>query len=201
MWEKLKELLIDPATVLKDLKQYHIHQVGPTDVGAEIISLEKRHEKLLGRRRRLIEVYVSGSVEKEMFETESLKLKLQIDEVESQLAFTKSKLMSDADISARVLSVQQLYERYRAKLSQASDEVKREIFSLFIRRIKVDGANLHIQVNLPEPDAFAGQASRRLSRKQEPSIVLHAKLLTQSDIWKQKDLVRNLGRWARKERR
>lgn len=201
VWEKLKELLTDPVRVLKDLQQYHIHKVGRTDVGGEIMALEKRHEKLLGRRTRLVEVYVSGSVEKEAFNAENLKLKVQIDEVASHLTFKRSQLMTDEDIAARVLSVRQLYDRYRAKLSQVSDEVKREILSLFIKSIRVDGVDLHIQVNLPEPNAFAGQTSQRLSRKEEPPIVLHARLLTQSEIWAQKDLAKNLGRWARKGHR
>lgn len=196
VWDKLKELLCDPATVLKDLQRYRVDTIGPSDGRLEIRSLQERREKLLARRTRLGEVYVSGSIGKDLFHTETLKLRLAIDEVDSDLALKKSKLMTDRDIAERALNLQKLYERYRTKLSEASDEAKREILSLFVRSIKVDGKDLHIQVSLPEPDTFAGQSSQRLSRKLEIPIVLSARLLSQSEIWKQKGLVRNLGRWG-----
>ena len=201
VWDKLKELLSDPARVLNHLQQYRARTLGPADIGLEISSLQQRREKLFGRRARLAEAYISGAIGKEVFERENLSFKLATDEIESQLVFKKSQSMTDADIAARVLSVRQLYERYQTKLSEASDEMKREILSLFVKSIKVEGSDLHIQVNLPEVGSFAGQAAQRLSRKDDINIVLRTRLLSRSELSKREELVRNLGRWALKRTR
>jgi len=200
VWEKLKELLSDPETVLKNLQELLSHTIGGTDAPSRIISLQEHQRKLVARQARLAEVYVAGAIDKQVFEIESLKLKLAIDEAKSQLALKQSQLMTEADIAARVVGVRSLYKRYRRGLAEASDGVKRELFTLFIANVRVDGDDLHIHFRLPEPDAFVGRASQHLSRKIELPLVLHTRLITQSELWKQKGVVRNLGHYAQKRK-
>jgi site-specific DNA recombinase len=200
VWAKLKELLSDPETVLKHVESYRKQTIQPAEIIAKIASLEEQKKKALGRSRRLTELYLSGSVEKEFFQAENIRVRLQIDGIDNDLVLTKGPLVTDEEIATRARSLQQLFECYRKKLSEASGEVKRELLSLFVKNIRVQGTELQIQVNLPQPGSFAGQASRDLSRKDEFPIVLRARLVSVSEIFKQKEMHRNFSRKQRPSR-
>jgi len=207
LWEKLRELLTDPDTVLNRINEYRNQAIRPSEVLARINLLEEQKRRLLDRGRRLIELYLGGSVKKEFFQTENLKLNLGIDRVERELVGAQSMIASDDEIAAKARTVKALYDRYKEKLAEASDEVKQELFSLFVKSVSIRGEELQIQVNLPRPDDFAGQSPHPLSRKDTSSseasfpIILQARLLPMSELFRRKGLVNNLGKWAQPKNR
>jgi len=103
-----------------------------------------------------------------------------------------------------------LYAAYKSRLENASDEVKREIFRMFIKGVVVRGEDLDIEVLLPPIETagsvksdFVGQPPQPLSLKDTLTLSLHAKLVSIADIWRERRLHKNFKRkaWAHGERR
>jgi site-specific DNA recombinase len=198
VWASLTQLLSDPATVLKQITEYRIKKLGREEAEARLADFTLQRQRTLERRRRLIELYLAQSIERDIFRAESLKLQSEIRRIDEELARIKNMTVAEDAIAERARTVEQLYRRYQTKLALASDKIKREILTLFIKQITVRGDDLEIQVNLPEPDSFVGQASQRSSRKEDFPIVLRARLVSVSEIFKEKGMSRNLGHWATK---
>jgi site-specific DNA recombinase len=202
VWDKLTELLTHPDMVLQQITEYRQKILEPANVADQIELLRIKKLKVVDRHRRLVELYLSSAVDAKFFQAENLSLKLEVDRLDSELERAKSLQMSEQEVASRAQSLQQVFERYKIKLAEASDEVKRELLTLFVNRVTVRGEELEICVNLPEPDSFVGQSPRRLSHKDTSpyeaafSIFLHARLLTVSEVFRQNGHSRNLGRWA-----
>jgi len=199
VWACLMRLLTDPATVLGDIANYRDNKSKTAEAETQIATFESQKRRTEKRRQRLIELYLAQSVGKEFFRGEDGKLQAAIRHIDEQLVLTKRIAMTEESIAAKACSVQQLYQRYKAKLGAASDETKREILTLFVRQVKVHNKELEIQVNLPEPNGFVGQASQHSSHKEEFPIILHTKLISVGEIFRQRGMSRNLGRWAMKD--
>jgi site-specific DNA recombinase len=191
VWAKLMELLTNPATVFNHIEEYREQKIKPAEASRLLTALQEQKKRSLGRHHRLVELYLGESIEKGFFDAENLKLGLDIERIDGELARARSMVATDEEIAAKVRTAQELYKLYKTKLAVASDEIKRELLMLFVKRITVVGEELHMEVNLPEPGAFAGQASQRSSHKDEFPIILHTKLLSVSEIFKQKEMHKN----------
>lgn len=185
VWEKLKELLTDPEVVLDSIRQYRDQAIRPSEILVQIKSIEEQKQRLLERGRRLIELYLAGSVEKGFFHSENLKLKVETDKLDDSMAGIKSLMASDEEIASGARTLQELYERYKAKLADASKEAQRELFLLFLKSVSVRGDELQIQVILPHAEQFAGRSANPSSRKNDFPIILRARLVSRGEILRQ----------------
>jgi site-specific DNA recombinase len=199
VWNKLTELLVHPRVVLKELDRFRNQELELSDVTSQIAELRDRKEKVLQRNQRLVELYLSNTVDSKFFRAESLKLKLEVDQIDGEFARLTSLEITEQDMASRARTLQDLYTKYRTKLAGASDEVKRELLMLFINKITVRGEELEICVNLPDPDAFVGQSPQGLSRKATVPIFLHTRLLPVNEIFIKKGVSKNLGQFAVKK--
>jgi len=198
IWDKLRELLSDPDTVLAQLSGYrerHIHSDG---FSKKRKSLESRIQKLTARRRRLVELYLGDAVNREFFQTERRHLDGEIQGHERELTRLRESIISQEELLSRAKTVHTLYASYQDRLKSASYEVKRHIFQTFIKEVVVQGEELEIEVILPDPDStrtgestFAGQPPHPLSHKAIPSIFLHAKLVPVSQIFREREMHKN----------
>lgn len=177
VWAKLKELLSNPSIVLRQLAEYQKEKTMVADAGARMQALEKNKKRTEERLRRLAEVYVSGAVDKAFYDKEHRRLRDQADELNRDLKKVEGLVVSAEKIIGSEGTIQALYSRYRDKLENTSDEVRREIFQTFVNSIVVRGEELEIEVNLPSVDVIAGQSLSRLSRNDMPSLFLKAHLL------------------------
>jgi site-specific DNA recombinase len=177
IWDKLRELLTNPALVLRRLSEYQKEKTRISDAEARKHALENSKKNTEERLRRLAEVYVSGAVDKAFYDFERHKLLGQAGQVNRELKKVAALLISAEKITAHAASIRELYKQYRDKLENASDEVKREIFRTLINSIVVRGEELEIEVRLPFEDAVAGQPYSPQSRNSVPYLFLRARLL------------------------
>jgi hypothetical protein len=127
---------------------------------------------------------LAGSVGKDFYQAETSQLGLILRQMDSEEAQLRLSSVTDEQIAAKTLDVERIFEEYKAKLAEASDVVKRELLTLFIKSITVQGEELKIHFNLPPvPGArFEGQSAQRLSLKDDFQVVLNAKLVPTSQI-------------------
>lgn len=188
VWDKLKELLSHPYNILRQLAEYQKEKTMVSDAGARKRALEKNKNRTEERLRRLAEVYVSGAVDKVFYDKEHRRLRDQADELNRELKKVEALVVSAEKIIGSEGAIQELYERYKDKLENACDEVRREIFQTFVNSIVVRGEELEIEVNLPSIDTIAEQSFSRLPRNDVPTLFLKAHLLPFNKIIQAPDM-------------
>lgn len=185
IWDTMKKLLANPGTVLEGLTQYRDRQSHSAELSKQTTALEARVQKLTVRLRRLAEVYLDEAIDKQFFQAEERRLKREMEAAERELAKIKSSQVSQGEQLGMARSISDLYEVYKSKLENASDEVKQEVFRMFIKGVVVRGEDLDIEVLLPPPietmgspqGAFVGQPPHLLSRKHSHTIFLKTRLI------------------------
>ena len=177
VWDKLRELLSNPSIVLRQLAEYQAEKTMVSEARTRKRTLEKDRNRIEERLRRLAEVYVSGAVDKAFYAKERRRLRDQADDLNRELRKAEALAASTEKIIGSEFGIQEVYRRYKDKLENASEEVKREIFQTFVKSIVVRGEELEIEINLPSVDAIAGQQLSRLPRNDVPSLFLKAHLL------------------------
>jgi site-specific DNA recombinase len=199
IWDAMKELLANPATVLDGLTNYRDRQLQSAELSRQVKTLEARVQKLTARLRRLAEIYLDEAVDKQFFQTEEKRLKGEIGAAERELAKLKGSQITQDEQLGMVRSITDLYAAYKSRLENASDEVKREIFRMFIKGVVVRGEDLDIEVLLPPIETagsvksdFVGQPPRPLSRKDTLTLFIQTKLIPISQILRDRKIHKNL---------
>ncbi len=223
VWEKLKELLLDPEAAFKRLTEYQLSQSGTAGHAEKAKTLKAKRVKVAERSGRLVELYLAQAIDREFFKADHRRLMGELDQIDRELKKLEEVATTRDETVARTRTVQGLYERYKDKLNSASREVKGEILSTFVKNVVVRDENLEIEVTLPRPTAFAGQSTHpltlkttlapkksdfagqsthRLSRKDTFSIFLKTRLIPMSQIFREAEIHGNFaGRDHMKTRR
>lgn len=179
VWEKLKELLVNPSIVLAELARYQEEKTMVADAQTRRRAAEAHLDSTQQQLRRLAEVYISGAVDKAFYEVELRRLHDQAAGLSRELRQFEALAVSAERIIGSETAIQTLYTQYRDRLGNASDEVKREILHAFINSIVIRGDDLEIEVHLPSGNAIAEQPLSRLSRNIDiPVLFLKAKMLS-----------------------
>jgi hypothetical protein len=174
-------LLTVPEQVVPHIVEYEKPENLKTDIATREKQLETRKERLSRRGERLIELYLGEAVGKSFFDKERRRVGDELviaDQELSKLRGLKAARDQKDDV---VTTIRGLYNRVKGKLAAASDEIKREVLQLFVKRVIVHGNDLHLEVYLPNPNEFAGQHMNVLSRKEPLIITLKARLLSVGD--------------------
>jgi site-specific DNA recombinase len=177
VWDKLKELLLDPSVVLQELTQYQREKTMLSDAEARKRRLEASKNKGEQQLRRLAEVYISGAIDKAFYDREYRRLRDQKEEVNRQLKKLEAFMISAEQIASATGTIHELYERFQSKLENASDETKREVFQTFVKSIVVGDQELEVEVNLPDEPAIGGQSRYPMSRNRMPPLFIRARLI------------------------
>jgi len=177
IWDKLKELLTNPALVLRQLAAYRKEKTMISDAKGSKAALEKSRKNTEERLRRLAEVYVGGAVDKAFYDFERHKLLDQMEQISRDLKRIEALAIPAEKIAAVQSSIQELYKKYQDELENTSDEVKREIFRTLINSVVVRGEELEIEVRLPSTHTIAGQYPSPQPRNSVPCLFIRAQLL------------------------
>jgi site-specific DNA recombinase len=191
VWEKLAQLLTDPALALKEIKDYREKSIRSVDLTQKAKVLNTQKRKIEDRKTRLVELYLGGAVDKAFFQTEHLHLRQEIDHIARELDHLRNLIITEDEVATRTRTLQDLFEQYKDKLQNASAEAKREILSTFVKSVVVRGEELEMQITLPRPDRFAGQSPHPLSRKGTLSVFLRTRLIPVGELFRRLKIHKN----------
>jgi site-specific DNA recombinase len=195
VWEKIRELLLNPDVILKDLAGYSRGKIALVDIEQETRALETQREKTAERTRRLADLYLAQAIDKPHFQAEHSRLKDEIREVERGLAKLSGVVTTQDEILARTRSLQNLYSRYESRLNDASDAAKRTILNTFVKNIVVRGEEVELEVALPPSEFVCGTAGSAAVPQSNISFFLKTRLVPVGEIFRKNGIHRNfLGR-------
>jgi site-specific DNA recombinase len=191
VWNKIREMLLDPGTILKELANYRNGKFGPGDIEQKTRALEARREKTAERTRRLADLYLAQAVDKAHFQAEHRRLKDETSEIERELAKLRASSTTQTEIVRRARTLQNFYARYEGRLKDAPDATKRMILTTFVRAIVLRDEEVEIEVGLPTAEPVCGTADSAAVPQSDISFFLKTRLIPVSEIFRKADMHRN----------
>jgi site-specific DNA recombinase len=164
VWNEIKRLLTNPALAIEQLEKLYKNQGDEKDVKSEIKELELLIAKAKSKGRRLIDLYLEGTISKEDYKAKSQVFEVQqkryIDEKEK----LSSTLISKKEKESRVDALKQMYAQFMQNLEKITYEQKRELYKMLINKLVIKHSDLEIHCNIPYQNNFVGQSTLRRIR-------------------------------------
>ncbi|REJ76824.1 MAG: recombinase family protein [Planctomycetota bacterium] len=167
VWSELCQLLRDPRRLTAELERRR--EQSPQS-SAQLAASQRRLKNLRGRLDRLIDAYASGLLEKNEFESRIGPLRDQHDREAAALA-SLSGADDDAQAASALTTLAEFAEQVQHSLEGASQDLKRELITLLIKRVEIHRDDLRIVYKVPSAPFDPGPEIRgllqhRLQRQQ-----------------------------------
>jgi len=140
VWEEVCQLLRDPQRLASELSR---RQVQSVDKSQAVSKLEREVKQLRERLDRLIDAYTAGLLEKPEFEQRIHPLRERHARESSALSSLLGTL-DNTDVETAAENLQRLAESVESQLGLASDQLKRDLFELLIKRIEIHASEIRI---------------------------------------------------------
>jgi len=146
IWEKLKELFIDPDTVMKEIE---ICSKKPTHNKKKLEDIKKTLISFEAKRERYAELYSEGSIKKEFYDKKIQECERQVGDIKKEEAKITQLLISEEEKGMRVKSIESLYSQLKGTIENATYEIKRELIQNLVEKVIKTGNKLEIEFNIP----------------------------------------------------
>ncbi len=158
VWQELCNLLQDPSRLEAELERRR-SESPPSP--SQLANLERVVHQLRGRLDRLIDAFESGLIEKNEFEKRITPLRDKHDRELSALNSLRGELATDDDPSlAMRQTLAALAARVNERLKQATEETRRELLMLLVKRIEIHADEIRIVYKVPQRPFVPSPASR-----------------------------------------
>ena len=176
VWNDLCELLRHPDRLQEELNR---RQCDAPEADAALAQQQARLKDLRGRLDRMIDAYGSGLIEKGEFESRIVPLREAHDREVAALASQRGELADVVDPAELTEALSHLAARIEQNLAAASNELKRELLTLLIKRIEIHRKEIRIVYKIhPRPfvrgPVNRGQLQHRLSQPDAAPRLLEA---------------------------
>lgn len=132
--ESYRMLCCDNKDVLEEFLNRTEKALGENAVEDQVHKLEKSIEKISAKRKKLLDNYLLGVVEQEIYEETDIGLKAELTNAKAKLQYLRQQLNEES-------SLQQRLTEFRKALSknQVLEEFDRGIFESIIERVLIGG--------------------------------------------------------------
>ena len=159
VWNEIKNILTNPALAIDQLEKLYKKQGDERDVKNNIKELELLIAKAKNKGRRLIDLYLEGTISKEDY-----KAKCQTFEVEQKRYIGEKEKLSSTLISKkekenRIDALKRMYAQFMQNLEKITYEQKRELYKMLINKLVIKHSDLEIHCNIPYQSNFVGQST------------------------------------------
>jgi site-specific DNA recombinase len=147
VWSDVCKLLRDPSRLRQELER----RQNATENGEDdIAELSRRVERVRGRLDRMIDAYEQGLIESAEFQSRIVPLRSEHDREVAALASLRGRLDATDDIGSAERVLTSLSEEVDARLTDAPEELKRDILKLLIRRIEIHPEEIRLVYKVPQ---------------------------------------------------
>ena len=149
VWDKLKEVLTNPAVIMKKLKEYADQKNAHPATQTQIDSVEGAINALVREKNRWSVLYVKGHVSEESCDKEIKKCDEQIEGLRTQKIKLSQLIVSEGEEQRRISSIENLYTKLKDSLENATYEIRWQILQKLVGRITKKDDLLEIEFNIP----------------------------------------------------
>lgn len=157
VWSDVCDLLRDPTRLQEELVRRQ--QVAP-EQSSSVAKQQSMVDQLHNRIERMIDVFSDGILERHEFESRISKLRSQHDRELAALISLRGQESETSDWANAATALMMLASQVEANLESASFELKRELFTLLIKRIEICPTEIRIVYKVP-PNPFVPSPNNR----------------------------------------
>jgi len=157
VWSDVCKLLRDPARLREELSRRQDESTGGT---TDLRELSRRVDQVRSRLDRMIDAYEQGLIEATEFESRIVPLRWEHDREVAALSSLRGKLNETDDVASAERVLAQLKDEVAANLEAATQELKRDIIKLLVRRIEVHAKEIRLVYKVPQNPFERGPASK-----------------------------------------
>jgi site-specific DNA recombinase len=147
VWQDVCKLLQDPKRLRTELERRRNQNVNSE---SNLNELVRRVGQVRSRIDRLIDAYESGLLEKAEFESRIVTLRREHDRESFALSSLRGQLNESDDTATAESVLEQLRTQVGAGLETASEELKRDVIKLLIKRIEIHREEIRIVYKVPQ---------------------------------------------------
>jgi site-specific DNA recombinase len=147
VWQDVCKLLRDPKRLQTELERRRNQNVSSE---SNLNELVRRVSHVRSRIDRLIDAYESGLLEKAEFESRIVTLRSEHDREALALSSLRGTLNESDDTATAESVLEQLRTQVGTGLETASDELKRDVIKLLIKRIEIHREEIRIVYKVPQ---------------------------------------------------
>lgn len=156
VWLEVCQLLQHPARLAEEIKRRQ--QVEPCS-SLRLSQMKKDVQAMRARMDRLIDAYTNGLVEKTEFESRIVPLRERHGREAAALA-SLCGASHEVDKDSAVVNLGHIAQEVAEHLDTASEELKRELLELLVKRVEIHPAEIRIVYKVPSRPFVHGPASR-----------------------------------------
>jgi site-specific DNA recombinase len=153
VWSDVCQLLTDPKRISEELSRRCESEDTAGSLQQTIVQVESTISHLQERIDRIIDAYESGHVEKSEFERRIVPLREHQDRERAALSSLRGDLADHAGTSGVEAAIKKLSEEVSGNLATASEELKRDLCKLLIKRIEIGMEEIRLVYKVP-PNPF-----------------------------------------------
>ena len=155
VWDKLKEVLANPETIVQELREYFDRNNRNDQIKDQLERTRGNLRALEAKKERYAELYAEGSIKRDFYDKKIEECEKPIEGLQKEEERLSQLLLTEEEQQQRVQAMEQLHDRLKGKLENATYEIKREILQRLVGKIVKTEDKLDIEFNIP----FTAQVS------------------------------------------
>jgi site-specific DNA recombinase len=149
IWDGIVGILSRPEWMMSKLDVFRKKGMGQDNLAELKAEYEKKSLDLQNKIQRLLDAYLEGEVDKDLYRSKLADLEHHKKEIEEQKRRIEGIMLSKEEKIKRIVSAKMLYKQIHQKLEQANYEKRCQIINLLVENVVLRGRNAEVEVNLP----------------------------------------------------
>lgn len=150
VWEEVQGLLKDPKRLSEEY-QRRIDELKKSPLDDTLETLNKQEKRLNLSASRLIDSYVTGSINKEEFEPRIKMIKKNLKMLEQQKAAITSQKNLKKELHLIVTSIEKFRSSIETSLEHINWHAKRDIIRTVVKRVEINYDEVNVVFRVPQP--------------------------------------------------
>jgi len=159
VWDKIVGALSNPVLAFEQLEKIQKKENNIDEIQEKQRESDKLILKNKEKSRRLLDLYLGGGVDKEVYEEKVGEIHKEADIFRMEKARYNDIFVSKEEKKLRTQSIQEMYERFKKNLEKITYSQKREVLKMLIDKVIIKGKKIDIYCNIPYKYSFEGQST------------------------------------------
>jgi len=150
IWSGITKVLSKPEIMIKKFEKYRKRNSKSVDYALYLEELNKKEVHLKSKEEKLLNTYLEGDLNKELYKKKLSELEQEKIEVSGEIRRINQFILSDEGRLKRIASAKALYKKFSKRLlNEATYEEKCKIIGMLIENITLNGNDAEVEMNLP----------------------------------------------------
>jgi len=139
LWEALQKMITHPSFAYREIKRNLEKEFNIEKVKKDIKVKESLLNSLNAQYERLVDIYIKGGIDEEMYISKITSLKRQKETVTRELFELKQEILNEDQVKKRLQKLREAYDKMIKNIDNLTYEEKCKITKLLVQKVETDG--------------------------------------------------------------